>query len=45
MCASIRRKKSCHKQMIFGFFAKDLIFAEDVMKDLGENEKGNKNWY
>jgi hypothetical protein len=33
MCVSIKRKKNCHKQIKFS--AKDL-------KDLGENERGNK---
>jgi len=33
MCVSIRRKKSCQKQNKFS--GKDL-------KDLGENERGNK---
>jgi hypothetical protein len=41
MCVSIRRrKKSCHKQKLE--WALDNFLAEDVMKDLGENEKGNK---
>ena len=43
MCVSIRRrKKSCHKQKLE--WALDNFLAEDVMKDLGENEKGNKKW-